>query len=208
MAILLAGLSALLYGAADFCGGLGTRKGSLLAVLVFSQLVGFFLALGAALLLGDPLPGIADLGWGALAGACGAAGLAALYTAIATTPVAVASPVASVIGAAIPVLLGVLGGERPTAVHWIGIVLALPAMVLLSAGRLGPRDRSAARRAAGLGSLAGLGFGLFFFVIARTSHASGIWPLVAARVATISLVALTAGVTRQSLRPGDRASRS
>jgi drug/metabolite transporter (DMT)-like permease len=191
-----------MYGAADFCGGLGTKRGSLLAVLVFSQLVGGVIAFAAALLLGDPLPGIMDLAWGSLAGACGAAGLAALYTAIASTPVAVASPVASVIGAALPVILGVLGGERPTAVHWIGIALALPAMALLTAGRLGPQERSAARRAAALGSLAGLGFGLFFFVISRTSHASGIWPLVAARVSTISLVALYAGVTRRSLRPG------
>lgn len=201
MAVLLAGLSALMYGAADFCGGLGTKKGSLLPVLVFSQLIGLALAVAAAFAFGDPFPAAADLAWGALAGACGAAGLAALYAAIASTPVAIASPAAAVVGAAIPVILGVASGERPTTVHWLGIALALPAMVLLTAGRLDARGKEATRRAVLLGCTAGIGFGLFFFAISRTSHASGIWPLVAGRVSTISLVALFAAVTRRSLRP-------
>ncbi len=201
MAILLAGCAALMYGAADFCGGLATRRGSLLPVMVFSQLVGLVLATGAAFVLGDPLPRLEDAAWGVVAGACGAAGLGALYTAIASSPVAVASPVAAVVGAAIPVFLGVATGERPSGVAWLGITLALPAIVLLTAGRSGQRVPGAARRAALLGTMAGVGFGLFFFVISRTSHESGLWPLVAARFSTIAVVALFAAVTRRSLRP-------
>ncbi|MGA2976506.1 MAG: EamA family transporter [Spirochaetia bacterium] len=202
MAIFLAGLSALMYGAGDFCGGLATRKTSILMVLVFSQMVGLILALGAVLALSQGLPSPADLAWGAAAGVCGAAGLGALYTALATTPVAVASPVAAVTGAVIPVLLGVATGDRPDPLAWVGIGAAIPAIVLLTSGRMEKGRSDAARRAAALGAAAGLGFGLFFFAISRTSHASGLWPLVVARASTISIVAVFALVTGRSLRPG------
>ena len=201
MAILLAGLSALMYGAGDFCGGLGARRSSILAVLAFSQLTGLVVATLTALAMRQQAPGAADLAWGAVAGVCGAAGLGALYTAIATTPVAVASPVAAVTGAVIPVLIGIGLGERPDTLAWTGIALALPAIVLLTWGPAGRAADGGARRAALLGSVAGVGFGLFFFAVSRTSHQSGLWPLVAARVMTITVVGVFALVTRRPLVP-------
>jgi drug/metabolite transporter (DMT)-like permease len=201
VAILLAGLSALMYGAGDFCGGLGARRSSIVAVLAFSQLAGLVVATVGALALHPQLPAAADLAWGAVAGVCGAAGLAALYTAIATTLVAVASPVAAVTGAVIPVLLGITLGERPDALAWAGIALALPAMALLTRGPAGGGKDVVVRRAALLGILAGGGFGLFFFAVSRTSHASGLWPLVAARITTITVVLLFALLRRRSLLP-------
>jgi drug/metabolite transporter (DMT)-like permease len=202
VAIILAGFSALMYGAADFCGGLGTRKSPLVSVLAVSQLVGLLVALGASVFLARTLPTAADLAWGAISGVCGTAGLAALYTALATTLVAVASPVAAVIGAVVPVLLGVAVGERPGSMAWTGIALAVPALILLSAGPSGNGTTSAlVRRAALLGTAAGIGFGLFFFAISRTSHGSGLWPLVTARASTISIVMLFALFSGRSLRP-------
>jgi drug/metabolite transporter (DMT)-like permease len=201
MAVFLAGLSALLYGGADFYGGLATRRSPVTSVLVLSQLVGLVLALAALGILRSAPPGATDLAWGAAAGVCGAAGLAALYTALATTVVAVASPVAAVVGAVIPVALGVAGGERPGALAWAGIAAALPAIVLLTAGSSPGAPAGGSRRAALLGAGAGLGFGLFFYAISRTAADSGLWPLVAARVSTIALVALAAAITGRSLRP-------
>jgi drug/metabolite transporter (DMT)-like permease len=201
VAILLAGLSALMYGAGDFCGGMGARKSPILAVLAFSQLTGLVVAVATALVMRQQLPGPADQAWGAVAGVCGAAGLAALYTAIATTPVAVASPVAAVTGAIIPVLLGLSLGDRPGPLGWAGIVLAFPAIVLLTWAPAGRTGSTLVRRAALLGALAGLGFGLFFFAVSRTSRLSGLWPLVAARVTTMTVVALFALFTRRTLRP-------
>jgi drug/metabolite transporter (DMT)-like permease len=201
MAIFLAGLSALFYGGADFYGGLATRRSPVTSVLVLSQSVGLALALAATAIIGSPLPKLADLAWGAAAGVCGAAGLAALYTALATTVVAVASPVAAVVGAVIPVALGVAGGERPGALAWAGIAAALPAIVLLTADASPGASGGSTRRAALLGTGAGLGFGLFFFAVSRTAADSGLWPLVGARVSTIALVALAAVVTGRSLRP-------
>jgi len=200
MAVLLAGLSALLYGAADFYGGLATRKSPVAAVLVFSQLTGLGIALAATAFLGIAPPGLADLAWGAVAGACGAFGLAALYTALATTIVAVASPVAAVVGAVIPVALGAAAGERPGALAWAGIAMVLPAIALLTAGPTRGDRAGQARRAVLLGVGAGIGFGLFFFAVSRTSPGSGLWPLVAARVSTIGLVVLFTAISGRPLR--------
>ena len=201
MQIILAGLSALMYGTGDFCGGLASRTQDTVVVLFFSQLVGLAAALVAALALGQPLVRTTDLLWGAAAGVTGVAGLAALYRALASTLVTVASPVAAVTGAVLPVFLGVAAGERPGTLAWVGIALAVPAIALLASGPTGQARGGMVRRAALMGAAAGVGFGLFFFCISRTSHASGIWPLAAARVATLSLVTLFALVGRRSLRP-------
>ncbi len=201
MEIILAGLSALMYGTGDFCGGLASRKQPTVVVLFFSQLVGLAGALVAALALGQVLPRPADLLWGIAAGVTGTAGLAALYRALASTLVAVASPVAAVTGAVIPVLLGIAAGERPGTLAWVGIGLAVPAIALLAGGPAGKAGGGVVRRAALLGTAAGVGFGLDFFCISRTSHESGLWPLAAARVATITLVSVFALVGRRSLRP-------
>ncbi len=201
MHVVLAGLSALMYGAGDFCGGLASRRQPMPVVLVFSQVAGLLVAVAAVLLLRQPLPGITDVLWGLAAGITGTAGLAALYRALATTLVAVASPVAAVAGAVIPVFLGLAAGERPGSLAWLGIALALPAIALLAGSPARHPHAALARRAALLGFGAGLGFGLFFFCISRTSHASGLWPLAAARLVTISLVAVFALVSRSPLRP-------
>ncbi|HVO38798.1 MAG TPA: DMT family transporter [Spirochaetia bacterium] len=200
MAILLAGLSAIMYGAGDFCGGMATRRTALPAVLVVSQGVGLAIAVAAAVLLGMRVVSATDLLWGVVAGVCGTAGIAALYAALASTVVAVASPLAAVTGAVLPVLLGVASGERPGALGWAGIALGIAAIVLLTRTPSGSGSPLLVRRAAMLGSAAGIGFGLFFFAISRTSHESGIWPLVAARGATISLVLLYAVLRRAPLR--------
>lgn len=200
MAILLAGLSALLYGAADFCGGLAARKSPLFAVLVLSQGIGLVLAVVASAVLGVGLPPVRDLAWGALAGVCGAVGIATLYSALAATIIAVASPVAAVIGAAIPMLLGVTTGDRPGILAWIGIALAIPAIVLLTAGPVEKGGGEKLRRAVWLGIAAGASFGLFFSAISRTSAGSGLWPLASARVTVVALVLLFALFSRRSLR--------
>jgi drug/metabolite transporter (DMT)-like permease len=202
MTVLLAGVSALMYGVGDFCGGLATRRSPVVAVMVLSQLTGLCVAAAAALLLGQPVPPVADLLWGVAGGACGTLGLALLYTAIASTPVAVASPVAAVTGTVIPVLFGLALGDKPSTLAWAGIAAAFPAILLLSLGPGAAGRGGGARRGALMGAAAGVGFGLFFVAVSRTSPGSGLWPLVAARVCTISLTALYAAVRRVSLHPG------
>ncbi|WP_455383015.1 EamA family transporter [Salinispira pacifica] len=206
MAILLAALSALLYGSADFAGGLATRTNSVRAVLVFSQIAGTLVALVAAPLVGPNGPTPVDLLWGAAAGLGGAVGLVSLYRGIASTLVAVVSPTAALIGAVVPVGFGLATGERPSLHAWIGIALCLPALLLLTATGTGAAHaRTAARRALLYGLLAGAGFGGFFIAISRPSAEAGLWPLVAARSVSVGVVALTAVAARKRLSIEKRA---
>ena len=125
--------------------------------------------------------------WGAAAGASGVLGLSLLYRALATTVAAVASPAAALVGAAAPVIAGALMGEQPGITGWIGIGVAIPAVLLLTVGQ---REGEGTKRALVLGVLAGLGFGAFFILISRTSPSSGLWPLASSKVISI-LIALT-----------------
>jgi drug/metabolite transporter (DMT)-like permease len=203
MATLLALASAVVYGMADFAGGMASRRAAAAAVVALSQGAG----LVAVLLLlpwlgGDPEP--ADLGWGAAAGVAGAAGLLLFYRSLAAGVMSVVAPVTAVSAAALPVLGGLLLGERIGPLAAAGIALALAAVVLVAA-----EDGLASLRNARLGTVApalaaGAGFGLFFVVLDRTGDDSGLTPLAAARVVSVLLVGGLALATGRSLRVSRR----
>src|SRR5512146_2260717 len=98
MSVLLAALSALCYGAADFSGGFAARRSPLVPVLVTSQGAGAVLALAFVLVSREAVPGHHDVASGAAAGIAGAAGLALLYRGIARGVVAIVSPIAALVG--------------------------------------------------------------------------------------------------------------
>jgi drug/metabolite transporter (DMT)-like permease len=208
MALILAGFAALFYGVADFGGGLAARRSRLLPVLLFSQLVGISVAAAALAVRWPGLPPLRDLGWGFLAGSFGTLGLYMLYGGIGRSIVAIVSPTSAVAGALLPLLFAVCLGERPSLCALAGCALCLPAVLLLTReADGGEHDRQAIRTALGYGVLAGLGFGVFFTAISRAGSGSGLWPLVAARVASIAatLVILAAGRQPVRVEPGDLA---
>ena len=100
--------------------------------------------------------------------------------ALATGLASVVSPTAAVTGAALPVLVGIALGERPEALTWLGVLIAIPAILLLSFER--GEGRGQAVKSLRTGFIAGLGFGGFFILLARTGESSGLWPLLAARL--------------------------
>lgn len=189
MVVLLALSSALVYGAADFSGGLASRRAGALAVVALSQLAGL-----AALLVLLPLVGgtatATDLLWGAAAGLAGGVGLAVFYRALADGVMSVVAPVTAVCAAAVPVVLGLAFGERLAVPALAGIGLALVAVALVAAEGNRPSVRSV--RSAGLlpALAAGTAFGLFFVLLDQPGPGSGLWPLVGARTASIALVLL------------------
>ncbi len=197
MSILFAGLSAFCYGAADYTGGRATRQSPVFAVLILSQFAGLIGILIAAPIVPDITIGFSDMLWGAAAGASGVLGLALLYRALATTVAAVASPAAALVGAAAPVVAGALMGEQPGLLGWIGIGVAIPAVLLLTAERRGGENNHLALL---LGVLAGLGFGGFFVFISRTSADSGLWPLASSKVTAITLALAVSLFNRGQLR--------
>ncbi|WP_084960116.1 DMT family transporter [Thermoactinospora rubra] len=198
-AVILATTCAVVYGTADFFGGLATRRSRVLAVVVLSQLAG--LALIAMLL--PALPGhfsAEALGWGMASGVAGAVGLVLFYRSLATGVMSVVAPTTAVTSAALPVVFGLATGERPEFWALVGIALALVSVTLVSRS---PSDGARTSAGAVTAALcAGAGFGGFFILLDQAPEGTGMWPLAGARIASIALVALGALVTRRTLRPG------
>src|SRR5256712_13615359 len=115
MAYLLAIGSAVLYGAADFTGGLTTRRAGTIPVVLLSQAAGLILLALIMPLLPHASPARADLLWGAAAGLTGGIGVALLYHALATGTMAVVAPTTPVCAAAIPGVGPGLPRARPGA---------------------------------------------------------------------------------------------
>jgi drug/metabolite transporter (DMT)-like permease len=196
MPLLLAALSSFAFGVADFVGGFATRRAPAVTVVWGSHLVSLGAVIAVAPLFSDGFGGEAGLWWGAGAGIAGSIGLVVFYHALATTPTAVVAPVAAVVGTGLPVIFGVMVGERPEPVAWLGMALAVPALVLLPSG---PRDRRSARRGVLLGVATGIAFALFGILISRTGTESGVWPLASARVASLVLLTLAGPILRRPL---------
>lgn len=201
MFALLALASAALYGAADFIGGLTSRRANTTVIVVVSQGAGLLFVAMLLPLLGTPVPGRADWMWGSLAGLTGGVGVALLYRALAIGVMAVVAPTTAVCAVAVPVAIAVALGERPGAQAIAGILLAILAIVLVSQqGSAGPAESSQARGGSGVGlALAsGVAIGLFLVTLARTSADAGLWPLLVARLVSVTLFTSLAFVNRQS----------
>lgn len=187
MAVLFALLAAATYGVSDFLGGLASRGSKALTVLLVNYPAGAVVM--AALL--PVFPGHvsgATLAWSTGGGLAGLCGVSLLYSALSMAPMNIVSPITAVLSAVVPVVFGVIVGERPSRLAWAGILLGLVAVVLISRtnddhphGRLGTRPVLMA-----LG--AGLGFGVYFICLARSDTDSGLWPVVIARVVAAAAV--------------------
>ncbi|WP_161881644.1 EamA family transporter [Deinococcus alpinitundrae] len=198
---LLGLFSALTYGVGDFLAGLASRSDPPLRVVALSHpLAALALALVAAM-LGQPLPPTGDLLWGASAGAVGLVAVLAFYKALAVGPMGAVSVGAGALSAAVPVAVGVLGGEALGTLGWLGAALVLVGTALLSfAPGVGPKG-APGQSGVGLGLLAGLGFGFFFVMLGQAQTPSGtLWTLTAART-TSSLIALPITIFTVGLKP-------
>ena len=208
----LALCSAVLYGSADFFGGLTARRANTIATVVWTQFAGL-------VLLGFVLPFLPaatvssrDWVWGFVAGFSGGIGVAFLYRALAVGTMAVVAPTTAVIAAMIPVLFAFFLGERLRPLTLVGIVLALVAIALVSrpASPEGANSENTKRAGFppgfGLALLSGVSVGIFFLSLARTSMAAGMWPLIAARISSIALFGSIALFTRRTLRMSRSAS--
>ena len=206
-AILLALASAGAWGAADFVGGVAGRRAAPVSVAFASQLVGLVAIIVVAPLVPATFRS-GDVAWGIGAGAGAAAGVALLYHGLAVGLMSVVAPVTAVGAASIPVLFGLVAGERPAPAALIGVGVALAAVALLSAFPGTPEGSSAEvngrpdRNGLGLGLAAGAGFGAFFVFLDHAGHDAGLWPLLGSRTASVVILAAVALATRHRLVPG------
>jgi len=133
LAIVLALISALGYGGSDFAAGLASREASVLKVTVLGEGTSVVLLLLIVPWVSSQPPTAGGLWWGILAGVSGVVGAMALYLGFRHAAFSVASSLSAVGSAAFSVLAGLLLGERPGTLALVGIGLALPAIVAVSA---------------------------------------------------------------------------
>jgi drug/metabolite transporter (DMT)-like permease len=185
--VVLGLLAALLYGVSDFAGGIASRKNTALTVLVTSTPVGAVLMTALLPLFGGHVDGRV-VAFGILGGGAGLLGVTLMYSLMTVAPINIVSPVTAVLAAIVPVVVGVSIGERPHVTAWLGILLGLGAVLLVSRttddhphGRVGLRVLL-------LAFVSGLGFGFYFVFLARAGDGSGLWPLVISRFASALLI--------------------
>lgn len=201
MEILLGLLCAAFYGAADFCGGLATKRTSIFAVTIVSQAIGFAL-LGAVVWMFPAHATFVDYAWGFGAGVFGAVGLALLYHALSIGKMGVVSPITAVLAAAVPALVGVFVKHQPLSV-WqsVGIAVALLSVVLISLSHdeRGRIEFSTIGVKEAIAS--GVIIGGFFLCLAITRPEAGLQPLLSARLGSVTILLLVALIARKSIVP-------
>lgn len=209
MGTFLALLAATSYGAGDFCGGLAARHSPTIRVTLLSQATGALLLIPLVPLVGGASSAHA-LVVGAGAGVAGSLAISVFYKAMATGAMSVVAPVSALSAAALPVVVGLLTGEHPSAVSLVGVAIALAAIVLVSQhGPPAEDDTELDRPAPGtsprtsllLGLLSGALFGTLFLFLHSVSDGTGLWPLVGARAASVPFLLLLAVATRTQIRP-------
>jgi drug/metabolite transporter (DMT)-like permease len=207
VAALLALMASLIWGSSDFVGGVVSRRlrpllvvglahgAAVIALLVVAAVTASF---GAA-------PGY--LPWAIAAGLIGAGGLTAFYQALATGTMGVVAPIAST-GAILPVIVGLAGGESPSALQLAGIGVAVIGVVLASGPELSS-GVAGRRRTLALAAASALSFGSVLICLDRGSAHNVVMTLLVMRVASVTVVscALTAYLLRSRAavqRPGLR----
>lgn len=201
MAVFLSVLTAALFGAGDFLGGLAGRRIRVIQVLAASHLVGLVGITFAALVLADDFIAV-DLVWGAAAGVAGFVGLGLLYRGLARGPMGVVAPLTAITSAAVPAAWGVvIGGDVLSGGGWAGVAIALASIVLVSGEPAGARGVPALTVIEGL--LAGTGFGFMFVILEQTDAASAPWPIVGARLLTGGGLLLVFALRRERIVPTD-----
>lgn len=189
-------MSAIAWGCGDFGGGTTTKRAPVLGVVLIVEVVGAVMAAALALATGERLPSPTGLVFGVAAGLVGILGILALYQGLAVGRMGVVAPVAGVLGASIPVAVGIVLEGLPTPIVLAGIGLGIVAVVLVS--RIpGP---AGGRSGLEFGLAAGAGIAGFNVLIAQLPEGEVFWPLAALRLVAVPIVAAIVIVARRPWR--------
>jgi drug/metabolite transporter (DMT)-like permease len=199
MGILLALAAALLYGGSDFGGGLASRRLGSLRVSVVGSAAATVLTWATLILVGGPGPSLRAVAWGLASGLAGGAGTLVLYRGLARGQMSVVGPLSAVGAAVVPVAAGVALGERPSLLSVAGVLVALPAIVLVAASG-SVRGKLGAPKGLLDGLAAGLAFGILFIGLAQAGRHAGLWPVASEQTGTLLITLAIAVKTREPLR--------
>ncbi|MHB1170996.1 MAG: EamA family transporter [Lacisediminihabitans sp.] len=185
-------VGALIFGAADFLGGIASKRISALRVTALGGASGLLILLLALPILGGTWSTQAVL-LGALSGVSGAAAITLLYACLAIGPMSILSPLTAVVSALVPMLAGLIRGERLGPLGYLALALALVAVVLVGF----VPEKGAVRpslKALGMAVASGTLIGIFLIVIDLTPHDSGLVPLVVNRAVNATIMFSVVGI--------------
>lgn len=205
MAVLAALGASVAWGVADFFGGLKSRTLGALAVMLAAQLAGtLVIAVVVAATAEGPDSAVVLLA--APAAVAGTLGLYAFYRGMAAGAISIVAPIAGV-SAVIPVVFGVVSGDRPSRLQAIGIAVALGGVALAAREPAETRGTTRIAAGAGLALLAAIGFGSYFPVMHAAARSDVLWAVLVFRLTATSLVVAAALAVRPPLprRPRDLA---
>jgi drug/metabolite transporter (DMT)-like permease len=201
LSILLGFSSAITWGAADFCGGLASRKAKAYQAVMLGEGFGLALLLVAALISREPLAPWTSWLLCTVAGSMGVLGLLLFFHSITKGQMSVAAPVSALTAALLPVIVGSFLEGFPGVLTFAGFALALASIWFISQPDGGPKSLRLRLADLSLPLIAGLSFGVYLILIERGSQDHTFWPLVASRLAgTLTMVIYTL-VTRQPFLP-------
>lgn len=187
MGAVLALISAIAWGVADYLGGIASRRAGATPVLAAAYPAGAVILSVFVCLVPGEFSALA-LVWGLAAGAIGVVAIALLYLALSRGPMGVVSPITAVMSGAIPVAVGLMRGERLTLYAVLGIVMAAAAVTLVSRQR--GEHASARPTTIWLALASGVCIGLYLSALGTAPAESGIWAATIARWASTLMVAL------------------
>jgi len=189
MASLLAILSSILWGGADFFGGKLSKRYQAIAVTAVSQAFGLLIGITIILVSSSWIK--PNLSWdgyflsGVCAGLLGFLGLIAFYTGLATGRMGVVAPI-SALSVLIPLTIAFINGEKPSSTQLLGMSIALTGAVFAS----GPELKGGLTvKPIVLAVIAAFGFGAAVAFIAKGSESSAIMTMTTMRFSTF-IVAL------------------
>ena len=188
----------LAWGCGDFSGGLASRRHDAHSVVIAAQLISLAPLL---ILVGSfefVMPKASDLFFGGLGGVVGVFGLLNLYQGLSVGRMSVVAPLAAIIASVIPVLIGILSDGLPTPIQLAGFALALIAVWFLSSD--GKRLEATAGELR-FAIMSGIGFAAFYVSLDKVSGETILWPVLAARVASIVALSVYTVSRRHWLAP-------
>ena len=196
VAALLALLSSLTWGVADFLGGLAARRAGAAQVLAVSYPSGAIIVTFLAIFV---VPGELStdlIGISLLTGIVGSIAIALLYAAFVRGQMGVVSPITAVMSGAVPVLVGIFRGEQPSTFAFAGMGLAVVAVILVSRESAHHHGRTPIV-AIGLAIAAGFEIGIYLTVIGLAPIDSGVWVASMGRwVSTLIMITFVIVVSR------------
>lgn len=204
-AILLSLVASACWGTADFTGGLVTRRASVVGVLLVVEGTGLAIILVVLAVTREALPPIDAVLYAIAAGVCGVSALGLFYQALSIGTMSIVAPI-SACGAALPVMVGVVSGDRLSAVVATGLVVTMLGVILASLEATVEEEthqHTARSRLSILLALgAALGFGGYFALSDPAADASVLWLLLFVRVVGVPVLAALLVLRRTALPSG------